>query len=129
MSQGSRIRHNPRIRPWREDRIIRGSELRSDRGTLFLPKLRPPQSAGSLFSEPSRFHWRRRSRSVDRRALATPDASFADDGSAGRAGEALYDFKAAYTLAETRPGLRIAAIAHNQIPRLLECIARRQSGK
>src|SRR6266550_6129689 len=55
MTQGSRIRHNPRIRPWREDRIIRGSELRSDRGTLFLPKLRPPQSAGSLFSAPSRF--------------------------------------------------------------------------
>jgi ketosteroid isomerase-like protein len=47
----------------------------------------------------------------------------------GRAGEALYDFEAAYTLAETRSGWRIAAIAHNQIPRLLECIARRQSGK
>jgi ketosteroid isomerase-like protein len=47
----------------------------------------------------------------------------------GRAGEMLYDFEAAYTLAETRTGWRIAAIAHNQIPRLLECIARRQSGK
>jgi hypothetical protein len=47
----------------------------------------------------------------------------------GRAGEALHDFEAVYTLAETRPGWRIAAIAHNQIPRLLECIARRQSGK
>jgi len=47
----------------------------------------------------------------------------------GRAGEALYDFEAVYTLAETRPGWRIAAIAHTQIPRLLECIARRQSSK
>ena len=47
----------------------------------------------------------------------------------GRAGEMLYDFEAAYTLAETRSGWRIAAIAHNQIPRLLKCLARRQSGK
>src|SRR6266481_6034936 len=47
----------------------------------------------------------------------------------GGAGEALYDFEAVYTLAETRTGRRIAAIAHNQIPRLLECIARRQSSK
>jgi len=30
---------------------------------------------------------------------------------------ALYDFEAVYTLAETRSGWRIAAIAHNQIPR------------
>jgi hypothetical protein len=44
-------------------------------------------------------------------------------------GDALYDFEAVYTLAETRTGWRIAAIAHNQIPRLLACIARRQSGK
>lgn len=36
----------------------------------------------------------------------------------GRAGQALYDFEVVYTLAETRTGWRIAAIAHNQIPRL-----------
>jgi hypothetical protein len=47
----------------------------------------------------------------------------------GRAGEVRYDFEAVYTLAETRTGWRIAAIVHNQIPRLLECLARRQSGK
>ena len=45
-----------------------------------------------------------------------------------RAGGMLYDFEAAYTLAETRAGWRIAAIAHNQIPRLLKCLARRQAG-
>jgi len=31
--------------------------------------------------------------------------------------------------AETRTGWRIAAIAHNQMPRLRACLARRQSGK
>jgi hypothetical protein len=46
----------------------------------------------------------------------------------GRAGGVLYDFGAVYTLVETRTGWRIAAIAHNQIPRLPECIARRRSG-
>jgi hypothetical protein len=46
-----------------------------------------------------------------------------------RTGGMLYDFEAAYTLAQTRAGWRIAAIAHNQIPRLLECVARRQSDK
>jgi ketosteroid isomerase-like protein len=45
-----------------------------------------------------------------------------------RAGGMLYDFEAIYTLAQTREGWRIAAIAHNQIPPLLECLARRQSG-
>jgi hypothetical protein len=45
-----------------------------------------------------------------------------------RAGGMLYDFEAVYTLAETRAGWRIAAIAHNQIPRLLKCLARRQAG-
>jgi hypothetical protein len=46
-----------------------------------------------------------------------------------RAGGVLYDFEGIYTLAETRSGWRIAAIAHNQIPRLLECMARRRSEK
>ncbi len=46
---------------------------------------------------------------------------------AARVGWVLYDFEAVYTLAETRIGWRIAAIAHNQIPRLLECIARHRS--
>ena len=45
-----------------------------------------------------------------------------------RTGGTLYDFEAAYTLAETRAGWRIAAIAHNQIPRLLKCLAQRQAG-
>jgi hypothetical protein len=47
----------------------------------------------------------------------------------GRAGGVLYDFGAVYTLVETRTGWRIAAIAHNQIPRLLECIARRRASQ
>ena len=46
-----------------------------------------------------------------------------------RTGGMLYDFQAVYTLAETRTGWRIAAIAHNQIPRLLECIARRRASQ
>jgi ketosteroid isomerase-like protein len=46
----------------------------------------------------------------------------------GRTGAMLYDFEAIYTLAQTRDGWRIAAIAHNQIPRLLDCLAQRQSG-
>jgi|SRR5450631_547552 hypothetical protein len=45
-----------------------------------------------------------------------------------RTGGMLYDFQAVYTLAETHAGWRIAAIAHNQIPRLLKCMARRQAG-
>jgi hypothetical protein len=45
-----------------------------------------------------------------------------------RTGGMLYDFEAVYTLAETRTGWRIAAIAHNQIPRLLKCVAQRQAG-
>jgi hypothetical protein len=45
-----------------------------------------------------------------------------------RTGGMLYDFRAVYTLAETRAGWRIAAIAHNQIPRLLKCLAQRQAG-
>ena len=45
-----------------------------------------------------------------------------------RTGGMLYDFQAVYTLAETRTGWRIAAIAHNQIPRLRKCLAQRQAG-
>ena len=36
-------------------------------------------------------------------------------------GEPLYDFQGFYTLARTAAGYRIAAICHNQIPRLLAC--------
>jgi hypothetical protein len=45
-----------------------------------------------------------------------------------RAGGMLYDFEAFYTLVETPAGWRIAAIAHNQIPRLVACITRRRPG-
>ena len=38
-----------------------------------------------------------------------------------RRGEPLYDFQGFYTLARTAAGYRIAAICHNQIPRLLAC--------
>ncbi len=48
----------PKFNLGEKGRIIRGSELRSDRGTLFLPKLRPPQSAGSLFQSPPFFFGR-----------------------------------------------------------------------
>jgi hypothetical protein len=41
-----------------------------------------------------------------------------------RAGRRLYDFEAAYTLAEVGDALRITAIAHNEIPRYRECVAR-----
>src|ERR1700738_4844346 len=44
-----------------------------------------------------------------------------------RAGGMLYDFEAVYTLADTRAEGRTAPIAHNQIPRLLKCLARRQA--
>lgn len=36
----------------------------------------------------------------------------------------LYDFQGFYTLAHTDAGLRIMAITHNQIPRLLACAGR-----
>jgi len=45
-----------------------------------------------------------------------------------RTGGMLYHFEAVYTLAQTRGGWRIAAIAHNQIPRLLKCMAQHQAG-
>lgn len=41
-----------------------------------------------------------------------------------RAGHRLYDFQAAYTLARIAARLRITAIAHNEMPRYLQCVAR-----
>ena len=41
-----------------------------------------------------------------------------------RAARRLYDFQAAYTLAEIGNALRITAIAHNEIPRYRACVAR-----
>jgi hypothetical protein len=40
------------------------------------------------------------------------------------AGRALYDFEGTYTLAKIHDALRVAAIAHNEIPRYRECLAR-----
>jgi hypothetical protein len=40
----------------------------------------------------------------------------------------LYDFQANYSLAQFSGAWRIVAIAHNQIPRLLRCLAQRQPG-
>jgi hypothetical protein len=45
-----------------------------------------------------------------------------------RASNLLYDFHASYSLAKFAGAWRIVAIAHNQIPRLLRCIAQRQPG-
>jgi hypothetical protein len=45
-----------------------------------------------------------------------------------RAARQLYDFQASYSLAKIAGDWRIVAIAHNQIPRLLRCMAQRQSG-
>lgn len=42
-------------------------------------------------------------------------------------GAGLYDFRALYTLVEVDGGLRIAALAHDEIPRVQEFMARRQS--
>jgi hypothetical protein len=39
-------------------------------------------------------------------------------------GRPLYDFQGLYSLAHTESGYRIAAITHNQIPRLLACAGR-----
>lgn len=41
-------------------------------------------------------------------------------------GRGLYDFQAMYTLAKVNDTLQIAAIAHNEIPRYRECLARLQ---
>jgi len=41
-----------------------------------------------------------------------------------KAGRPLYDFQGFYSLARTDAGFRIAAICHNQIPRLLACAGR-----
>jgi hypothetical protein len=43
------------------------------------------------------------------------------------AGDLLYRFEATYTLAEIDGALRITALAHNELPRLRECLARQQS--
>ncbi len=43
------------------------------------------------------------------------------------AGQLLYDFEAAYTLVEIDGALRIAAIAHNEIPRYRACLERLRS--
>ena len=43
-------------------------------------------------------------------------------------GATVYDFHASYTLADLGDGLRIAAIAHDETPRLLAAVARRQAG-
>src|SRR5262249_35063744 len=40
----------------------------------------------------------------------------------------LYDFQAISSLAKFSGAWRIVAIAHNQIPRLLNCVSQRQSG-
>jgi hypothetical protein len=40
----------------------------------------------------------------------------------------LYDFQASYSLAKFSGAWRIVAIVHNQMPRLLRCIAQRQPG-
>jgi hypothetical protein len=44
------------------------------------------------------------------------------------AARTLYDFAGSYTVARVQGAWRIVAIAHNQIPRLLECLARHPAG-
>jgi len=44
-----------------------------------------------------------------------------------RAGRALYDFQGLYTLVRVDRRYRIAAISHNQIPRLVGCIEARRA--
>jgi hypothetical protein len=39
----------------------------------------------------------------------------------------LYDFEATYSLAKISGAWRIVVISHNQIPRLLRCVAQHQS--
>jgi hypothetical protein len=39
-------------------------------------------------------------------------------------GAPLYDYQGFYSLVATDEGYRIAAICHNQLPRLLACVAR-----
>jgi hypothetical protein len=43
------------------------------------------------------------------------------------AGRPLYEFEAAYTLAKLDGAFRIAALAHNEIPRYRACVTRLQS--
>jgi hypothetical protein len=40
----------------------------------------------------------------------------------------LYTFEAAYTLAQIDGALRITALAHNELPRLQECLAQQARG-
>jgi hypothetical protein len=42
-------------------------------------------------------------------------------------GETLYEFSAAYTLAQVGSSLRVTAIAHNEVPRYRECLQRLRS--
>ena len=44
------------------------------------------------------------------------------------AGAAVYDFHASYTLADLGDGLLITAIVHDETPKLLAAVARRQAG-
>lgn len=44
------------------------------------------------------------------------------------AGATVYEFDASYTLADLGDGLRITGIVHNETPRLLAAVARRQAG-
>jgi hypothetical protein len=75
--------------------------LRSDRGTLFLPKLRPPQSAGSLFQSLPVFIGRAMHRELEAPSGSIRDLSIVEFSPHltqasltmevhGRAGEALY---------------------------------------
>jgi len=43
------------------------------------------------------------------------------------AGQALYDFQGIYTLVKVGGRYRIAAISHNQIPRLVGCVEQRRA--
>jgi hypothetical protein len=45
-----------------------------------------------------------------------------------RTANCLYDFQATYSLAKFSGAWRIVAISHNQIPRLLRCVAQCQPG-
>ena len=46
----------------------------------------------------------------------------------GGCGQALYGFQAAYTIGMIDGALRMTAVAHNEIPRYKECLARLQTG-
>jgi hypothetical protein len=48
-------------------------------------------------------------------------------GLVGQAGTRIYEFQASYTLVDLRPGMRIAAIAHNETPRLRAALEHERS--